>query len=405
MDTTIMNNLEQLKQDHKLDTTLVIWGFGGQAQEIIEWLRSHGYGENLKMVVDNFKAAYHKECGGVPVAAANSLLHLKEEKPCILFAVDHSDAIRRQLGAYGISNVYNLRNLLEEPGAVKPYRFDLPYHFIDKRKHKNYLCYILAGYESGLWNSTLARIEALQNEEVDYCLVSSGKYDPVLEKMAEKNHWSYLYTLQNQVCYIQNLVIELHPEAQYIIKMDEDIFIGREFFSQMIKEFHHIEKTGEYRIGFAVPVIPLNCCGCVTYLNVIGKKQEYEERFGKIYRSRFSEIYTEERAEYLWDTIENFDGMADRFLKNEENRILNVYYNIGCIMFTRDRWYMMGKWPERPGESGMGTDERFIYEDNQEKDLAIYEIGSVLAGHLAFGPQKKRMMKYYEEHLEKFMIQ
>ena len=73
-------------------------------------------------------------------------------------------------------------------------------------------------------------------------------------------------------------------------------------------------------------------------------------------------------------------------------------------MFTRDRWCMMGKWPERPGENGMGRDERFIYEDNQEKDLAIYEIGSVLAGHLAFGPQKKHMLKYYEDHFEKFAI-
>ena len=74
----------------------------------------------------------------------------------------------------------------------------------------------------------------------------------------------------------------IHDCLWLLVKMDEDIFIGREFFSQMIKEFHHIEKIGEYRIGFAVPVIPLNCCGCVTYLNVIGKKQEYEERIKKL---------------------------------------------------------------------------------------------------------------------------
>ena len=65
---------------------------------------------------------------------------------------------------------------------------------------------------------------------------------------------------------------------------------------------------------------------------------------------------------------------------------------------------MMGKWPEAPGESGMGRDEAFICQDNGNKDLAIYEVKNVLAGHLAFGHQKERMLKYYREHREKFAV-
>ena len=65
---------------------------------------------------------------------------------------------------------------------------------------------------------------------------------------------------------------------------------------------------------------------------------------------------------------------------------------------------MMGKWPEKSGESGMGTDEGYIYQDNVEKDMSIYEIQSVLAGHLAFGHQKQRMLKYYKEHPEIFKM-
>lgn len=404
MDAIVLKNLESLDGEGKLNTSLIIWGVREQEKEIVEWLCSHGYGRNLAMVVDNFKALYYKEFQGISVKEPKFLLTLDIENICVLFAVNHSDAIRRQLNAYGIYNVYNLRNLSEEVVTDKFYRYNLPYCFTNRSKSRNYLCYILAGYESKLWDTTLARIEAFQNEEVDYCLVSSGKYDSVLEKIAEKNDWSYLYTEQNQVCYIQNLVIELHPTAEYIIKMDEDIFIGKDFFHQMMQEFHRIEECGEYRIGFAVPVIPLNCCDCISYLNVIGKKEEYEKRFGRIYRSRFNNIYQEEQAEFLWDTIENFDNIAERFLENKENRVLNAYYNIGCIMFTRDRWCMMGKWPEQAGENGMGRDEQFIYEDNQEKDLAIYEIGSVLAGHLAFGPQKKHMLKYYEDHYKKFAV-
>ena len=73
-------------------------------------------------------------------------------------------------------------------------------------------------------------------------------------------------------------------------------------------------------------------------------------------------------------------------------------------MFSRDRWLMMGKWPENPQETGMGTDEAFIYQDNMEKDLSIYEIQGVLAGHLAFGHQKKRMLRYYQKHSGKFLL-
>lgn len=64
----------------------------------------------------------------------------------------------------------------------------------------------------------------------------------------------------------------------------------------------------------------------------------------------------------------------------------------------------MGKWPETPGESGMGTDEAYIYRDNVENGLSIYEAQGVLAGHLAFGHQKKRMLAYYQEHPEKFRM-
>ncbi len=402
MESVIVKNLEILARAHKLDKTIIIWGINCYTNEIIIWLKNNHYDKNLRMIIDNFVAAYRKEFNSILVAEPKILRSLDSDTICVLFSINYSDAIRRQVGAYGISEVYNLLNLQDKITPL--YRFHIPYTFSDRSKGKKYLCYILAGYEPKIWDSTLARIEAFQNEDVDYCLVSSGIYSAVLEEVARRNGWSYLYTEENQVCHIQNLAIELHPKANYIFKMDEDIFIGKSFFSQMIQEFHKIEKTGDYRIGFAVPVIPVNCCGHVFYLDAIGKREEFEKRFGRTYICHFSNIYAEEVAEYLWDTIDDFDIMAERFLENTKNDILNAYYNIGCIMFTRERWYMMGKWPEQPGTDGMGTDEWFIYKDNWEKEMAIYEIRSVIAGHLAFKPQKERMMKYYADHFEKFSI-
>lgn len=400
MNSIIKESLSVLYTKHKLDKPVVLWGIGGQTKDVIEGLRSLDESIQILMIADNFKYTFQKEYKNIPVREPRGLTDLEKDSIVVLLAVNYAGAIRNQLKAYGITEVYNLRNL-EEYTITEG--CSLPYYFTDRKQNRKTLCYILAGYEKHLWDNTLERIAVFQSEEVDYCIVSSGKYDKTLEELAERNHWSYLYTEQNQVCFIQNQVIELHPQAEYIIKMDEDIFIGKNFFSDMLREFQNIEKEGDYRIGFAVPVIPLNCSGYVSYLQAIGKKEEYEQRFGRAYRSRFSAVFTvEETAVYLWELMGNFDFMASRFAERKGYCICDCYFNIGCMMYTRERWLMMGKWPEKPGESGMGTDEAYIYQDNVEKDMSIYEIQSVLAGHLAFGHQKQRMITYYKDHPEIF---
>lgn len=399
----IENSLHKLGEEGKLNKPIVLWGINSMTARIAAWLRANGYGEKLRFIADNFKYTFYQEFEGLPVYEPSKIRELENDSVTAVFAVGKNQAnIRKQLEAYGITEIYNLMNLSEEKVLSN---CDLPYHFEDRSKGKKYLCYILAGYDPALWDSTLARVEAFQSDRVDYCLVSSGKYVSELDEMAEKNGWSYLYTETNQVCFIQNMVISLHPEAEYIFKMDEDMFIGRDFFERMIEAYHKIEQEGEYKIGYVVPVIPLNCCGYVSYLKLSGNKEAYEQRFGRAYRSDFSAVFNvEETAEFLWDTMETFDGMAERFLENRGYQILNSYFNIGCILFSRSRWLMMGKWPEKPGESGMGTDEAYIYQDNIENSLSIYEVQGALVGHLAFGHQKKRMLEYYREHPEKFRI-
>lgn len=399
----IIDSLKELEKSGKLDKPVVLWGINNITKEVITWLRLKGYGDKLLFIVDNFKYTFCHEYEGLVVVTPARLKELEKESVSVMFfTMKHQESVRKQIEAYGITDIYNLMNLSEEKILEK---CNLPYYFKNRSKGKKYLCYILAGYDPVLWEGTLARIEAFQNNNVDYCLVSSGKYVDVLDELAEKNQWSYLYSEENQVCFIQNMVIELHPAADYIFKIDEDIFIGQEFFTRMIKEYHTIEQYGEYRIGFVVPVIPLNCCGYVSYLKLAGKKKAYEERFGRAYRCSFSAAFNlDETAEFLWESMDTFDAMVKKFLKNKGYQILDCYFNIGCIMYSRERWLMMGKWPERKGESGMGTDEAYIYEDNVEKNMSIYEVQGVLAGHLAFGHQKKRMLQYYQEHKEKFQI-
>lgn len=399
----IQDNLEKLKRDGILKKDIVLWGIGRQSSEMYEWICRNYGSEKIIRIIDNFKGTFTSEWRGIPVSGIDGLAGLVAEEYVVLLAVNYANAIRAQLEAYGIMQVYNLYDLEEQcmHGNPRP-----EYQFYDRSRGRKNLCYILAGYENDLWESTLERILCFQSEEFDYCIVSSGKYDEKLKQLAEDAGWSYLYSETNQVCILQNIVIELHPTAKYIIKMDEDMFIGAGFFEEMLNAYDKIEQTGEYRIGFMVPVIPLNCCGYVTYLNLTGKTAQFEKQFGKAYRSRFSAVYDiVETAEYLWDTMEDFDSMAAYFTRYQgKTEILGCYFNIGCIMFSRERWLMMGKWPENPDSTGMGEDEAYIYKDNVEKDMPIYEAQGILVGHLAFGQQKQRMKQYYRMHRNKFAV-
>lgn len=398
----VIENLKELKKQHKLEKNLVLWGIGNQTGEVLAWLIENGYKDKILFILDNFKYTFCREYEGFRVLEWNALFSLEKDSFTVILSINYAEDVRKQLAACGVTDVYNLRNLKEK---FVPLSYDIPYHFTDRSRGKRYLCYVLAGYEPVLWDDTIGRIEVFQSDMLDYCLVTSGKRDSDLEVIAERNGWSYLWTERNQVCYIQDLVMELHPKAEYAIKMDEDIFIGKYFFEKMVQGYHRLEKEGEYRIGFVVPVIPLNCCGYVTFLNLTGKTAEYEKQFGRAYRSRFSAVFSvPETAGFLWDVIPAFDEMSERFLGYEGYGILNCYYNIGCIMFSRKRWLMMGKWPKFPGETGMGRDEAYIYQDNVNKDMAIYELYNVLAGHLAFGHQKKDMLEYYHKYHEKFTI-
>lgn len=172
---------------------------GKQTKTVIEWLREHGHGDQILAIVDNFKCTFCQEYEGIPVHEPIYMNTLDPDSYEVILAINYAADVRKQIAAYGVTDVYNLRNLEED---TQRYRFDIPYSFMDRKKDRKYLCYVLAGYESHLWESTLARIEAFQDERVDYCLVSSGKYDVQLDEIAARNGWSYLWTQENQVCYI-----------------------------------------------------------------------------------------------------------------------------------------------------------------------------------------------------------
>ena len=107
----IQDNLEKLKRDGVLEKDIVLWGIGRQSIETYEWISQNYESGKIIRVIDNLKINFTKEWRGISVSGVNGLDELEAGSYVVLLAVNYADAIRVQLEAYGIMQVYNLYNL------------------------------------------------------------------------------------------------------------------------------------------------------------------------------------------------------------------------------------------------------------------------------------------------------
>ncbi len=93
---------------------------------------------------------------------------------------------------------------------------------------------------------------------MDVCLVSPAVESDELDRVAELNSWSRLTTRANQPSLAVNLTMLRHPGAQYIYKVDEDIFVGDQFFDRLLEGHRRVAQEGRYQVGFSAPVLNTN---------------------------------------------------------------------------------------------------------------------------------------------------
>ena len=120
------------------------------------------------------------------------------------------------------------------------------YSFDDRRQHAKYLCMVLAGYKEELYDIVFSRLKRFAPEDMDICLITSGKHSDRIATIASENQWSYLSTNENSVSLVQNLAIELHPDAEGIYKLDEDIFVTKHFFMTMRDTYEKLQQEADF---------------------------------------------------------------------------------------------------------------------------------------------------------------
>ena len=286
------------------------------------------------------------------------------------------------------------------------------YTFENRQKGKNILCMILAGYKEYLWDDVFARIAKFsKNVDMDICIVSSGVYKDTLSVIAKKNDWSYLSVEKNNVALTQNIAIDIHKKATKIFKLDEDMFLTKNYFKQSLLTYEKVQKEGEYKIGFVAPLIPINGYSYVDVLKKLNLLKDFEKKFGKVCRDPGNDtkiIQSPEIAKYLWgetrEELRNIDLLSEKFSKEKFSySVCPIIFSIGSILFTRDVWEEMGRFKVTKGTS-MGYDEAQICQHCMLKSRAIIVSENTLVGHFSYGPQTKDMIKFYKEHKEIFEL-
>ena len=300
-----------------------------------------------------------------------------------------------------------LKNIRDE----KRYRLatEVEHTFTDRSKHRKDLCIIIAGYKPYLYQDVFERLIRFMPEQIDVCIASSGVYSAELEKIASEQGWSYLSTKRNCVTLLQNVAILKHPDAEYIYKIDEDIFVTEHCFERMKETFLRVEKEGLYNVGFVAPMLPINGYCHLRILEKLNLVSEYENRFERPIYARYSTrliAKSPDAAKFFWGEggyVPSVDEMAKRFgAEPFSYSACPVRFSIGFILMRREMWEAMGMWKVLPESPCMGLDEEQICSECIIRSKAMIVAENAVAGHMSFGQQNAAMKQYYEEHREYF---
>ena len=283
------------------------------------------------------------------------------------------------------------------------------YSFIDRRKDYEKVCMVLSGYKDFLWERVFDRLKRYLPADVEVCIMSSGLYDERLANVAEENRYSYLYTAINDLTLIQNIALCIYDDAEWIYKMDEDIFLTEGCFEKLMQTYERVEREERYEVGFTAPLMPLNGFSYIHILDHYAKLNDYEMRFGRAIHGGFKTRIIENNpnaAKYMWGEdsgLPHIDEMNRNFSMQWRYGVCGLRYSIGFILFRRDFWEMIGGFV-MTGNTDLGEDEKNICAHCAMKSRAMIISHDTVIGHFALGAQTEEMKKYYEKHPERFEV-
>jgi hypothetical protein len=264
--------------------------------------------------------------------------------------------------------------------------------FVSRSQNNARLIVILAGHKNHLWPTTLARVKRFVPKDHDVCVVSPGLFSETLRDACARHGFSYLSTRKNSPGIGVNIAIELHRAAEFIYKLDEDIFIGEGFFEDLLEAYWQFYRETNLEPGFIAPTLNINGISYLDFLAEIGETSDYLQTFGELTQRCYNvKVYHDPKAcLWLWQRSLPFDAMAARFRQRDVRPRFNICptrFSIGAILFSQNFWKrckgFASSWV--PGE--LGIDEEVICMKCVDFSRPMVIARAVFGGHFSFGPQ------------------
>lgn len=288
-------------------------------------------------------------------------------------------------------------------------QFSSKYIFINRKRNKQKLLYILAGYKSYLWEDVFSRIDKFCPADVEVCILSSGIHSDELERYAKKYEWSYLSTERNNICCITNILLKIYEKAEFIYKMDEDIYLTEGCFEELFRIYSNVLSENRYKVGIVGAFIPINSFCLYKFLKDGDKYEDFVAKFGWFNDGCAEDDSLRERKginAYIWECTSNIDEYArtQQFQRGKYYEV-NCRYMIGFILFKRQLWEEMGGLKVMIGKgSGDEGDEGQLLSYCFLKSRVILCAKGAVAGHFSYGGCEEEVLDKRKSHPEWFVL-
>lgn len=274
--------------------------------------------------------------------------------------------------------------------------------------HHTLVC-VLIGRKPELWPYTLPRLEAAMADN-DVCLTSPGIYSNFLSEYCKARGWSYLSTATYEPALAQNICYKLHPNAELIVKTEEDCFLPRSVLSGLVDRFYAVEKNTGYEPGFIAPLVPIDSYAAHIVLNSLGLLEEFENKFGKEHSGQ-KKAFSESRIDivrWIWEHTSPLERSAERLASSPDKILLApVRYDTGLIAFRRKFWEDGGYLPVfrrriMIGRDTSDTDKCHFCSEAMAQSRPVVIAGDLLVGRFCANNQYAEMLEFLDERKDLF---
>lgn len=383
---------------------IYVYGAGAIGRKVFTVLSAYDLKLKVMGYVVSDASVYHTIHTMPPIKGIDEIKSDKETVFVIALEQKHCSSVIENLKARGFTEFFVWENRLLESLWKS-----CEYQFVDRRKGKQKVCFVLAGYKEFLWKDIFARLRYFLPSDIEVCILSSGIRSEVLDRYAEENGWSYLSTYRNNITSMQNIALALYDRAEWVYKMDEDIFLTKGCFDKLLSVYQCVEVNEAYDVGYVAPLIPVNAYGYVTILEKLGCLDDFENQFERAIRGGNPNRMIERdhrTAAYMWgynSPVLTLDEL-NRYFEKEEYSICGVRFSIGFILFKRKLWEAMGGFTVS-GNLDLGLDEVELCQWCVTESMAMVIAENTVVGHFSFGNQTEKMKKLHVFQHELFALE